>query len=413
MSSFNVEVHAPELIVEDVVVDDSPGGGNGNGCAEPGETVSISVSLENVGSEEALDVTAVLSTDDPHAVVNAGTAGTATVASGGSASLAPAFDVTILPTAPFFHTIEFDLAVTTASGYATIEQITLTVGGGLEEAFEGSGGDWTHYVVSSGFADQWHVETYRSHSSSHSWKFGGTGSNGYTDSADGGLETPSLCVGSGGEMTFWHWLDAEEENSSSAWDCALVEISTNGGSTWSVLVPNGGYSHAKNDNAANPLPEGTPCWSGSFGWRQETFDLTAYEGTNAIMRFRFASDAYVTEEGWYIDDIAVTSSSTGVDDGDPTVAAPEFTLRQNAPNPFNPVTTIGYALPEAAHVTISVYNVAGALVTTLVDAEEDAGSRAVVWDGTNGQGRKVGSGVYLYRMTAGSFTDERVMVLLK
>ena len=141
--------------------------------------------------------------------------------------------------------------------------------------------------------------------------------------------------------------------------------------------------------------------------------LSAYEGESAVVRFRFASDGFVTEEGWYVDDVNVTSTSTGVAEGDATVAPAEFALLQNRPNPFNPVTTIGYALPEQAHVTIKVYNVAGALVKTLRDERQEAGSRSVVWDGTNDGGRKVASGVYLCRMSAGAFTDSRVMVLLK
>ncbi len=411
-SACNILVHAPVLAVDGMVVEDFPGG-NGNGCAEAGETVTLSVALENTGSAVAAGVTGELTTTDPHAVVTQGSAGAPFINAGASGTLSPGYEVTILPTAPSYHVVEFDLAIGTAAGYDGIETIRLTIAGPLDEDFETGGTDWTHYNVTGGFVDEWHVETYRSHSTSHSWKFGGFGPSGYSDSADGALETPPLCIGTDGEMTFWHWLSSEEESASSAWDCAFVEISTDVGESWSVLVPEGGYSHVKNDNAANPVPEGTPCWSGSFNWRQETFDLSAYEGESAVVRFRFASDALETEEGWYVDDVSVTSTSTGVAEGDVTVTPTEFALLQNRPNPFNPVTTIGYALPEQAHVTIKVYNVAGALVKTLRDERQEAGSRSVVWDGTNDGGRKVASGVYLCRMTAGAYTDSRVMVLLK
>ncbi len=260
--------------------------------------------------------------------------------------------------------------------------------------------------------DEWHVETYRSHSADRSWKFGGAGSAVYANSADGVLETPTMCVGSEGELTFWSWLDAEEESATSAWDCALVEISTDDGQTWSNLAPVGGYSHLKNDNAANPLPTGTPCWSGTYTWREETFDLTPYEGQNATFRFRFVSDAAVTQEGWYIDDVSVTTTGTGVSDSDSSIPA-RFVLKQNAPNPFNPMTTIAYSLPEATRVSIRVYSVAGRLVATLTDGVEEAGRRSVVWDGTNDRGESVGSGIYFCSMTAGEFSDRKVMVLLK
>ena len=150
----------------------------------------------------------------------------------------------------------------------------------------------------------------------------------------------------------------------------------------------------------------------SHGWQLETFDLSAYEGETAIVRFRFASDGYVSEEGWYVDDVNVTSTSTGVNDPGEIVPR-EFALRQNAPNPFNPVTTIAFALPEQADVSLKVYNMAGRVVRTLVNGPEGPGTHSVVWDGRDEAGRTVASGVYFYRMDAGEFTERRMMVLLK
>jgi len=410
VSGFNIVVGAPLLTVGNVVVDDA--GGNGNGCAEPGETVEVTVTLANGGTKSAADVTAVLSTSDPHVSISQDTATAALIGSGGSGDLSPEYTVVVLPTCPDPHDVTLSLYCTTALGYEGTAEFTLSVGGGIDEDFEGSGEDWTHSNITTGFGDEWHVETYRYHSSGHSWKFGGGGSAAYGNSADGALYTPSFCIGAEGELTFWDWLEAEEESSSSAWDCALVEISTNGGGSWANLAPVGGYSHQKNDNTANPLPNGTPCWSGSHGWRLETFDLSAYEGETAMVRFRFVSDGYVTEEGWYIDDVNVTSTSTGVED--PGAIVPrEFALLQNAPNPFNPVTTIAYALPERADVSLKVYNMAGRVVRTLVDGAEGPGTHSVVWDGRDETGRSVASGVYFYRMSAGEFSERRMMVLLK
>jgi hypothetical protein len=88
-------------------------------------------------------------------------------------------------------------------------------------------------------------------------------------------------------------------------------------------------------------------------------------------------------------------------------------LGQNAPNPFNPATTITFALPQAAHVILSVYNALGQEVRRLVDEIRPAGYQTVEWDGRNDQGRPVASGVYLYRLRAGSFTQTRKMVLLR
>jgi len=90
-----------------------------------------------------------------------------------------------------------------------------------------------------------------------------------------------------------------------------------------------------------------------------------------------------------------------------------FTLAQNAPNPFNPSTTIRFALPEAGHVTLAVYDINGRLVRTLVGRPLGAGSHAVVWDGKDAMGRAVASGVYVYRLTAPQGVVTRRMTLLR
>ncbi len=91
----------------------------------------------------------------------------------------------------------------------------------------------------------------------------------------------------------------------------------------------------------------------------------------------------------------------------------EFSLGQNFPNPFNPSTTISYALPANAYVKLVVYNVLGQKVKTLVDEEQTAGFRQVVWNGQNDRGEAIGSGIYFYRIQAGNFTKTAKMSLLK
>ena len=90
-----------------------------------------------------------------------------------------------------------------------------------------------------------------------------------------------------------------------------------------------------------------------------------------------------------------------------------FNLERNMPNPFNPSTVIGYQLPESGFVRLAIYNLLGQQVRVLVNERKDAGSFTATWDGTDALGRRVASGVYMYRMQAGSFSDTRRMLLLK
>jgi len=91
-----------------------------------------------------------------------------------------------------------------------------------------------------------------------------------------------------------------------------------------------------------------------------------------------------------------------------------FELSQNFPNPFNPVTTIRYGLPRNERVTLKLYNLLGAEVATLVNDEPKvAGYHTAIWDGRSHAGQVVSSGLYLYRMEAGSFTATRKLALIK
>ena len=92
----------------------------------------------------------------------------------------------------------------------------------------------------------------------------------------------------------------------------------------------------------------------------------------------------------------------------------EFALQQNYPNPFNPTTTISYSIPNEAPVTFEVYNVLGVKIRTLMAGQtKSAGSYIISWDGKNDAGVNMSSGIYLYRIRAGSFVASKKMTLLK
>lgn len=90
-----------------------------------------------------------------------------------------------------------------------------------------------------------------------------------------------------------------------------------------------------------------------------------------------------------------------------------YLLRQNYPNPFNPTTTIRFDLPRAVLVKLSVYNVKGELVSTIVDQHMTEGRKEVTWTAKDNRGRAVSSGIYFYRLVAGEFVQTKKMVLLR
>ena len=96
------------------------------------------------------------------------------------------------------------------------------------------------------------------------------------------------------------------------------------------------------------------------------------------------------------------------------VTAPEsFVLNQNYPNPFNPSTTITFALPEATEIQLTIYNMQGQAVKTLISAQMEAGHHAIVWNADDASGAQVSTGMYIYRIRAGQFVATRRLLLLK
>jgi hypothetical protein len=109
-------------------------------------------------------------------------------------------------------------------------------------------------------------------------------------------------------------------------------------------------------------------------------------------------------------DIGACESPEGIVgvEEDLSVYPTEYSLYQNYPNPFNPITSIKYSIPKLSFVTIKIYDVLGSEVATLVNEEKPVGSYELNWNAVN-----LPSGVYFYRLQAGSFIQTRKMVLLK
>jgi len=111
----------------------------------------------------------------------------------------------------------------------------------------------------------------------------------------------------------------------------------------------------------------------------------------------------------------VSATPTSVEEREEAPIPTVFSLAQNYPNPFNSTTAISYQLSGVGpyRTTLKVYNLLGQLVRSLVEKEQVPGYYSVVWDGRDGLGTEISSGIYFYRLQAGSYTEIRKMVLLK
>ncbi|MBI5267818.1 MAG: T9SS type A sorting domain-containing protein [candidate division Zixibacteria bacterium] len=123
----------------------------------------------------------------------------------------------------------------------------------------------------------------------------------------------------------------------------------------------------------------------------------------------FATPSWSGMQCWYLKN-PTPAAVIDVTNGDlPTT----YELRQNYPNPFNPSTKIQFDLPKQSHVKVTVFNVLGQAVATLVDEEMTPGKKEVTWDGNSQTGVKVSSGTYFYKIVADDFVSTKKMLLLK
>ena len=91
----------------------------------------------------------------------------------------------------------------------------------------------------------------------------------------------------------------------------------------------------------------------------------------------------------------------------------EYALFHNYPNPFNPITTLRYYLPRDINVIITIYDIMGKVVKTLINSPQNTGYKSIHWNATNNAGQPVSTGVYLYTIEAGEFKQTKKMILLK
>ena len=197
---------------------------------------------------------------------------------------------------------------------------------------------------------------------------------------------------SGVTLKFWRYLNVEQPS----YDHAYVSVSNDGVNFTQVWTNGGGVE----DSA----------------WSQQEFDISAVADGQATVYLRWtmgATDGSWTFSGWNIDDVELWGLAAGGGET-PAGQTPNFKLSLgNYPNPFNPLTRVQFTLDRTGPATLKVFDLQGRLVRELVDQVLVEGPHSIVWDGNDGQGQRVGSGVYFARLVSGGQVAEHKMVLLK
>ena len=152
-------------------------------------------------------------------------------------------------------------------------------------------------------------------------------------------------------------------------------------------------------------------------------DIGIYDPNgNAIIEMSFSSQSEDTSYGRYPDGSdtwQLMNPTPGMPNtqelslNNNLVIPDQYIVHQNYPNPFNPVTTLRYDLPENSYVNITIYNMLGKEVKTLIDQTQDAGYRSVIWNATNNYGKPVSAGIYLYQIQVDEYMQTKKMVLLE
>ncbi|MBE0570766.1 MAG: immune inhibitor A [Ignavibacteriaceae bacterium] len=393
----------------------------------PADAIELSPEFKNKGLAFAYNLTFELTSPSQYININTGSSSLDSIPARSSATLNTPLSFLISAAAPLEEEIQLVLTTRTNGDLLSSDTTTLIIGYPVfmfEDTTNNPAALWT-ITKTPASSPQWD-STYKSFYS---------GPNSYTDSKNGNYINSATVA-----MTLTNSVDLSgivnpklkywtKFNIESDWDYGQVQISTNNGTTWIALT--GQYTEPA---VGSFQPPGEPVYDGSqSNWVKEEISLASYTSSPIKIRFRLRTDNNTTRDGWYLDDIGVffyTIPTNILSDEEPVY---KFSLNQNYPNPFNPSTKIKYTIPsviasgakQSQLVILTVYDVLGNEVATLVNEEQPAGEYEVEFNAVSQSGnvRNLPSGIYFYQLLvsalqskdgkAGEFSQTKKMILLK
>jgi carboxypeptidase T len=292
------------------------------------------------------------------------------------------FEFTVAGTVSNNTALAADLKIVMDTTVIYNEKVYVLAGSGDIVLNDNGENTFTNWTSNQG----WNLVTTQSNSPTHSFTDSPGGE--YSNDANNSMtmvNPVSLSTSSFVFLNFYHKYFTEEN-----YDYGIVEVSKNNENIWHLVKSYSGENSA---------------------WTLQNLDLTPFtEGATEIkVRFRLSSDGFLTEDGWYVDDVKLIVYSVGLVGIASNQQIPgSFRLEQNYPNPFNPSTVISYNLPKNSNVSLKVFDILGNEVATLVNGNQITGNHNVDFNGAN-----IASGIYFYKLTADDYVDVKRMMLVK
>lgn len=266
----------------------------------PGDNPSVTFSLKNKGLATSYNVNAVLSSNDPYITIPPNQIVIDSVPARTTVNSSSPIAFSVAPNTPVGRQIKLLLTIRNSQVVFSVDTIRFSVGVpvyAFRDTTNNPAALWT--ITASPTTPAWEATTSSFYSSPNSYTDSKSGN--YVSNATVSLISTnniSLAGLTAPKLTFWTKYDIETN-----WDCGIVMISTNNGSTWTALQ--GNYTVGASGQGKQ-VPAGMPIYHSSrTDWVQEEISLSAYAGMNVKIKFELRTDDSLNKDGWYIDDIGI------------------------------------------------------------------------------------------------------------